>query len=163
MVRLIAAMITAALLAGCASTPDPGPSEPASRPPDGPGVESTGGGELSSPEPVIPPVREAEPTPVEPAARPAPSVTMALRTESARAAASGDAGRAIELLERAIRIDPSRPELWFDLAERYLDAGDPARAAQLVEKGGSLVDGDRALERRMMSLRRRVALAEGTG
>lgn len=147
MVRVIATLALAALVAGCATTPG-GPEVPEDATPP----------EAAGPDP-----RDAVPPPTEPAARPAPSVSLALRSESARAAASGNESRAMALLERAIRIEPDRAELWFDLAELHLSAGDALRAGRLVEKGASLTGGDEALERRARSLRERVAAAGAAG
>lgn len=143
--RVIAGLALVILLAGCATTPGSGPA-PAPPTRDLPPPEAT---------PAEPPEAEAPPT--EPAARPAPSVSLALRTESAREAASGNTNRAMDLLERAIRIEPDRAELWLDLAELHLQRGDADRAARLLEKGASLTAGDRALERRVRALRERLA------
>lgn len=153
MVRLIQTVALLALLAGCATTPDSPQATPTPRP----------RGDLPPPEaaPSVPP--EARPTETEPAAKPAPSVSLALRTESARAASSGNTNRAMDLLERAIRIEPDRAELWFDLAELHLARGDALRAGQLVEKGATLTRGDGALERRARALRQRVAEAGAAG
>ena len=151
MARVIPAAILAVLLAGCAATPERTSAPPASR------------GDLPPPEASPPEAPEAEAPATEPAARPAPSVSLALRTESARAAASGNPNRAMDLLERAIRIEPDRAELWFDLAELHLARGDALRASRLVEKGASLTGGDRALERRARALRTRIAEAGAAG
>ncbi|MEE4299977.1 MAG: tetratricopeptide repeat protein [Pseudomonadales bacterium] len=149
MVRLTATLALAALLAGCAATP---------------GTTTPGGaGELPPPEAPPPDVPDAAPPQTEAPARPAPSVSLALRTESARAAASGNTSRAMDLLERAIRIEPDRAELWFDLAELHLSQGDALGAGRLVEKGASLTAGDGALERRARRLRERVAAAGAAG
>lgn len=151
MARLIPAVVLAALLAGCAATPERTPAPPAS------------GGDLPPPEASPAETPEARAPATEPTARPAPSVSLALRTESARAAASGNTNRAMDLLERAIRIEPDRAELWFDLAELHLERGDALRASRLVEKGASLTGGDGALERRARTLRERAAAAGAAG
>ena len=149
MARLIALALAAALLAGCASAPGGGGRSPS--------------GDLPPPEASAPPPPEAPPAPTEPPPRPDPSVSLALRTESTRAAAAGDHDRAMDLLERAIRIEPDRAELWLDLAELHLDRGDALRANQLLHKGAALAAGDRRLERRVRSLRERIAAAGATG
>jgi Tfp pilus assembly protein PilF len=61
-------------------------------------------------------------------------VTLALQDDSERAAAAGDLPKAIQILERAIRIQPDKPELWLDLARLHLKEGNPAQAEQFARK-----------------------------
>ncbi|NJN51715.1 MAG: tetratricopeptide repeat protein [Gammaproteobacteria bacterium] len=61
-------------------------------------------------------------------------MTLALREESLQAASRGDTAEAIALIERAIRIEPDRPELWIDLARLHLDEGDAVGAEQFARK-----------------------------
>jgi Tfp pilus assembly protein PilF len=112
-------LLAAVLLAGCAS-PQPAPRPPGASP--------------------LPPQSGTESPPSD--ALPAPSVTLALRRDSARAAAVGDTHRAIELLERAIRIEPAEPQLWLDLAHLHLEQGSFDEAEQFARKALSLA-GDR--------------------
>ena len=67
------------------------------------------------------------------------------------------------LLERALRIEPDRAELWLDLAERHLERGDPLRARPLADKGASLVGDDAELQRRVRSLLQRIDEAVPAG
>jgi Tfp pilus assembly protein PilF len=83
---------------------------------------------------------------------PEPSVTLALRNESQRAAQSGDLAKAAALLERAIRIEPTNGELWLDLAEIRLDEGDADAAEQLARKAISFAKGRYQLEQKAYSL-----------
>jgi Flp pilus assembly protein TadD len=61
-------------------------------------------------------------------------VTLALQDESARAAAAGDLPKAIQILERALRIQPDKAELWIDLARLHLKEGNSAQAEQFARK-----------------------------
>lgn len=63
-----------------------------------------------------------------------PSVTLALQDEAQRAATAGDLSKATQILERAIRIEPDRPELWIELARVHLKEGNPAQAEQFARK-----------------------------
>ncbi len=62
------------------------------------------------------------------------SVTLALQDEAQRAATAGDLSKAAQILERAIRIEPDRPELWIELARVHLKEGNPAQAEQFARK-----------------------------
>ncbi len=61
-------------------------------------------------------------------------MTLALQNEAERAAAAGDPSKAIQILERAIRIEPNRPELWIELARVHLQNGSAAQAEQFARK-----------------------------
>jgi tetratricopeptide (TPR) repeat protein len=61
-------------------------------------------------------------------------VTLALAEQSKQARAEGDYDKAIALLERAIRIESDRPELWLDLAGCHLAQGDYDAAEQFARK-----------------------------
>jgi hypothetical protein len=86
-----------------------------------------------------------QPAPQQPAPTPAPqpdraqprtqpSVTLALQDEAQRAATAGDLSKATQILERALRIEPDRPELWIELARVHLKEGNPAQAEQFARK-----------------------------
>ena len=83
---------------------------------------------------------------------PAPSVTLALRDDSRRAADAGDLAKAAALLERAIRIEPTNGELWLDLAEIRLAEGDAEAAEQLARKAISFAKGRYQLEQKAYSV-----------
>jgi tetratricopeptide (TPR) repeat protein len=61
-------------------------------------------------------------------------VTLALVQQSESARANGDYDKAIALLERAIRIESDRPELWIELATCHLEQGDYNAAEQFARK-----------------------------
>lgn len=135
------------LLGGCAGTPVAPVETPPPLPPE------------TTPEETVAP----EPPPMAEPVRPSPNISIALREESARAAAGGDPGRAIALLERAIRIEPGRADLWLDLAELYLQTGDPAQAEQLARKARALAPGDEAVAERAARIDARVRALRQTG
>ena len=130
-VSIIAGMVV--LLAACATQapaptrvpPPPAPTQPAPARP--------------APRP-LPPLRRHRPvpaptTPSQPQSRPpSASVTLALQDEAQRAATAGDLPKAIQILERAIRIEPDRAELWLALARAHLKEGDAAQAEQFARK-----------------------------
>jgi tetratricopeptide (TPR) repeat protein len=96
-----------------------------------------------------PPVRglpEVAPETTAPPPTTTASPTLALRQDSARAAADGDFYRAVALLERAIRIEPSEPRLWLDLARLHLAHGDLDDAEQFARKALTLTRDHPALE-----------------
>jgi Tfp pilus assembly protein PilF len=95
--------------------------------------------------------------------RPGPGLSLALREDSRAALEAGDPGRATALLERAIRIEPRRPELWLDLAEIHLDQGRLARAQQMARRGAALARGRPVLEERAARLLERIAQATLSG
>ena len=66
--------------------------------------------------------------------RPQASVTLALQDEAQRAATAGDFSKATQILERAIRIEPDRAELWIELARVHLKEGNAAQAEQFARK-----------------------------
>jgi len=135
--QLAASAAVLMLLAGCATSP--------SYPPGGqtPPTGSTSRYPAPTPAPYpypggqVPPEQVPAPAPTPappPANRPDPAVTLALREQSLAAAARGDNEQAIALIERALRIEPDRAELWIDLARLHLDEGDAAGAEQFARK-----------------------------
>ncbi len=134
------------VLTGCsldplfAPSPQPGPYYP---PPPAP-----------APVTPPPPVRRQPPPPPPPApppqARrqpPSPAVVALMRqAESDRR--RGELERAASRLERALRIQPDHPRLWYELARIRLQQDQPGLAEELAKKSISLATGDRALLRR---------------
>lgn len=78
----------------------------------------------------------------------------ALVAEADRAAASGNLGRAIELLEQAGAAEPEQPELWLKLAALHRAAGQPQLAFRAVSRALSLKELD------FMALTMRASLIE---
>lgn len=132
----LAAMLL--FVAGCATSPGYPPSGGQTPPPSGqpPRYPTPAPSPYpSQTPPTQTPMPAPAPTPAPPpASRPDPSVTLALREQSLAASARGDNEQAIALIERALRIEPDRPELWIDLARLHLDEGDAAGAEQFARK-----------------------------
>jgi len=136
----------------------------------------------SPPVPYPPPVVEQGGTlPGEPArpvtpggiqAQPArPTVTtsspavVALLGQAENQANTGNLEAAAASLERAIRIEPRNPLLWYHLATVKLAQQEAAQAEQLAVKSNSLAAGNRMQQSRNWRLigRARQALGDGTG
>jgi cytochrome c-type biogenesis protein CcmH/NrfG len=130
-ISIIAGMVV--LLAACA-TQAPAPTRTPPQPAPTQTVPSR-----PAPRPVppasVPQGVPAPTTPSQPQSRPpSASVTLALQDEAQRAATAGDLPKAIQILERAIRIEPDRAELWLALARAHLKEGDAAQAEQFARK-----------------------------
>lgn len=123
---LLAALLGVGLLGGCATTPVTRPT----------------------PAPTSPPATEEAATataPGEERPRPPPGTrpstdgaTLALLQQSERAAESGSLDEALSYVERAVRIEPRRADLWTRLAALELSAGNPTTAIQYAQKALSL-------------------------
>lgn len=136
---LLAAVLIASLVAGCATAPPPG-----RQPPIGDESAEPSEGPSETPAP------ESEPPDDTAPARPAPDArapTLALLRQSERSADDGDLSGAIAYVERAIRLNSRDPELWLRLARLQLAADHPATAEQLAHKAVAL-SGSRSVERR---------------
>src|SRR5262245_982571 len=142
--RLLLGAALAALVAGCTIPVTPNYPKPAPAPAPLPPQPSP----PRTPQP-SPPVVTPSPTPAPPPTpRPAPSVTLALVQQSESARASGDYDKAVALLERAIRIEPDRPELWIELATCHLQQGDYDAAEQFARKALQFTGTQYQLEQR---------------
>lgn len=123
-VRLLCAFLLLGVVA--CTTPQPTGRYPMPAPyPPTPGAPPPGTVEA-------PPAGTTAPQPGAP--KPQASATLALQSESQAAAANGDLPRAIQILERAIRISPDDPELWIELARLHLQDGNAAQAEQFARK-----------------------------
>jgi predicted Zn-dependent protease len=67
---------------------------------------------------------------------------LALLDRAEQQANTGELESAAASLERAIRIDPRNPVLWYHLATVRLSQGEPAQAEQLATKSNSLAAGN---------------------
>lgn len=146
------------LVQGCAPTYYPPRGE---RPPP-PVVEQGGqipeGQRLPSPPPPVAGVPAPAPPPA--VSRPQPPAVVALLDTAERQANSGDLEAAAASLERAIRIDPRNPVLWYHLATVRLSQGDAHAAEQLATKSNSLSSGNTAQQARNWELIARARRAQ---
>ena len=133
------AVLASALLAGCMTEqPSPPPSRypppPTSRyPAPPPPVQNRPAipPQTQEPQPVPQPPSQSERPPTQ---KPQSTVTLALQDDAQRAATVGDYAKAVQILERAIRIEPDRAELWLELARVHLKEGNAAQAEQFARK-----------------------------
>jgi hypothetical protein len=122
------------VLAGCVTEqqepyprgPAPVPPTSQTRPPQYP--PST----QPAPQPIPQTPVPGQPEPPQP--KPQSTVTLALQNEAERAATAGDLPKAIQILERAIRIQPDNAQLWIELARCHLKEGNAAQAEQFARK-----------------------------
>jgi cytochrome c-type biogenesis protein CcmH/NrfG len=129
-VRRAGSLFGATLLAACASAPGPA---------------ATGTGTPETPDRAPGPTAPRSEVPAR--ERPDPGVSLALREQSAAAARAGDLDRAVAILERALRIEPERAELWLGLARLHRRRGDLAGALGFARKARRLAGDDRRLAR----------------
>jgi predicted Zn-dependent protease len=90
---------------------------------------------------------------------------VGLLGQAEKQANSGDLEAAAASLERAIRIEPRNPLLWYHLATVRLAQQEAAQAEQLAAKSNSLAAGNRLQQSRNWHLiaRARQALGDGDG
>lgn len=93
---------------------------------------------------VPPPV----PSPGTPVVRSQPPAVVALLDQAEQQANAGELESAAASLERAIRIDPRNPVLWYHLATVRLSQGESAQAEQLAVKSNSFAAGNRTQQAR---------------
>ena len=101
----------------------------------------------------VPGTRPSVPAPsLPPVSRPQPPAVVALLDTAEHQANEGDLEAAAASLERAIRIDPRNPSLWYHLATVRLSQGDANSAEQLAVKSNSLSIGNNIQQARNWSL-----------
>lgn len=150
--RLPALSVSLALLVQGCSTPVHYPPREMQQP--APVIEQ--GIPAQQPAP-LPPAQTGVPQPV-PVPVPAPvtrtqsPAVVALLDSAEKQANAGDLEAAAASLERAIRIDPRNPVLWYHLATVRLSQGDAAGAEQLAAKSNSLAPGNTVQQARNWQL-----------
>ena len=140
---------------GCSTAP------PARYPP--PVVEQGGAVPDEAVRPVAP--GGIQPQPAQPAVTTSSPAVVALLGQAENQANNGDLGAAAASLERAIRIEPRNPLLWYHLATVRLAQQEAAQAEQLAVKSNSLAAGNRVQQSRNWRLiaRARRALGDAAG
>lgn len=89
-----------------------------------------------------------------------PPAVVALLDQAEQQANSGELESAAASLERAIRIDPRNPVLWYHLATVRLSQGEASQAEQLAVKSSSLASGHRVQQARNWRLIARARRAQ---
>ncbi len=84
-----------------------------------------------------------------------------LRRQATAALQQQAFAQAIELLQRAIRIEPRDPYSWHYLAETYHRSGDPARCLEMVARAQSYSAASRSLQTANQRLQARCEAAAG--
>jgi predicted Zn-dependent protease len=77
-----------------------------------------------------------------------PPAVVALLDQAEQQANAGELEPAAASLERAIRIDPRNPVLWYHLATVRLSQGESSQAEQLAAKSNSLAAGNQVQQAR---------------
>lgn len=86
--------------------------------------------------------------------------TLLLLDEAEQALQAGNALKAEEYLERAVRIEPRNPRVWHDLARSKFQQGRYPEAVQMARKSNSCLP-DRAMEQSNWLLMEQAHLAMG--
>jgi len=145
--RLRAVLAAVLLVQGC-TTPTYYPPRGERLPP--PVVEQ--GSQLPAEQRPPPPLTSVpQPVPA-PVTRPQSPAVVALLDTAEQQANSGDLEAAAASLERAIRIDPRNPVLWYHLATVHLAQGDALAAEQFADKSNRLASGNTAQQARNWQL-----------
>ncbi len=96
-----------------------------------------------------------------------PPVIVALLEQAETQANDGDLSTSVATLERALRIEPRDPLLWYHLASVRLAQGEYSQAEQIAMKSNSLAAGARKLQVRNWRLiaqaRKRLGDTAGAG
>ncbi len=135
--RLALGLVMSAGVAGCGSVPPAPVEEP--------------GDALS---------RGRQEPPREPASAPGAAVD-ALLARADRAWEEGQTGQAAVILERALRLSPDDPAIWYRLARVRLEQGRHALAASLARRSLSLSGGDGGVAEAARELLEAVCSATG--
>ena len=146
-------MIPVVLLQACSTPLPPRPLPPQEQPPV---VEQ--GSPAAEPQPV--PTVPVQPQPRSHTATSHPPAVVALLGQAEGQANSGDLASAAVSLERARRIDPRNPVIYYHLATVRLAQGEPAQAEQLAVKSTSLAGGNRVQQARNWRLIARARRAQ---
>jgi Flp pilus assembly protein TadD len=134
---VVAALIVAALLGGCAAParlaqPPDSSTGSSAAPNSAPGTSTPGAPSPGSSTPVPPPPRQNSLSPA----------TLSLVTQARSLLAHGEFDGASSTLDRALRIEPNNPLLWIELGRLRLAERDPHQAEGCGRKALALASGD---------------------
>lgn len=136
------AILLVSTLAACA-VPNPYERRGSSQPPDQPSAASNGSAVQTQPANVPESTAPAE-------ALPAPAIrarafgpaTKALVAQAQTQSSAGNDALAAATIERALRIEPTSPLLWLELAKIRQNEGNAAQAENLSRKALAMATGD---------------------
>ena len=155
---VLVVMTVVVSLQGC-TKPTRYPPRPTDQYP--PVIDQSSGVPIEERVPPPPVSRPAVPAPAQPPVnRPQSPAVVALLDTAEQQANSGDLEAAAASLERAIRIEPRNPALWYHLATVRLSQGEARAAEQLAVKSNSLSTGNNAQQARNWELIARARRAQ---
>lgn len=148
---LIPLLLVAFVMQGCSSTAPRVYSPPVvEKGRQAPVQRSSSGRDASVP--TQPSARTPSPTQDAAPVRSQPPAVVALLDQAEQQANGGELEAAAASLERAIRIDPRNPVLWYHLATVRLSQGESSQAEQLAVKSNSLAADNRPQQARNWQL-----------
>lgn len=104
---------------------------------------------------------DGEPAPTQTRTEPMNSpAVVELATQARQALRDSRHDTAVQLLERAIRIEPQNGELWHELARVRFQQGNYEQARQLANRSNALIAGDSTLKARNDTLIEKARNAE---
>jgi tetratricopeptide (TPR) repeat protein len=103
------------------------------------------------------------------AVRPAPQISskptsgtvLALLSQAKQQERSGNPEKAAAVIERALRIEPNNPQLWYRLALLRLQQGKLDLAKSFAAKSMALAQGDEDLQTKNRTIMQQVDLLQG--
>lgn len=146
-------LIIVMLLQACSTPLPPRPLPPHEQPPV---VEQGSSAPVQQPVPTVPVQPQSQMQTV----TSHPPAVVALLGQAEAQANDGDLASAAVSLERARRIDPRNPVIYYHLATVRLEQGEPAQAEQLAVKSTSLAGGNRVQQARNWRLIARARQAQ---
>ncbi len=92
---------------------------------------------------------------------PTSGTVLALLSQAKEQEKSGNPEKAAAVLERALRIEPKNPQLWYRLALLRLQQGQLDLARSLAAKSSALAQGDEDLQIKNRTIMEQVDLLQG--
>lgn len=93
--------------------------------------------------------------------KPTSGTVLALLSQAKKQEMAGNPEKAAAVLERALRIEPKNPQLWYRLALLRLQQGKLELAKSLAAKSSALSQGDEDLQIKNQTIMQQVELLQG--
>jgi tetratricopeptide (TPR) repeat protein len=93
--------------------------------------------------------------------KPTSGTVLALLSQAKEQEKAGNPEKAAAVLERALRIEPNNPQLWYRLALLRLQQGQLDLAKSLAAKSSALAQGDEDLQVKNRTIMEQVDLLQG--